>query len=134
MLIGNLTRDPELRYTPGGKAVCNFDIAMNRKFKGGDGQLQEETTYMRITVWGKSGENCGKYLAKGRPVFVEGRLQVRSWKTDAGETRKATDVVAHDVQFLGAKGDAPEKSGGGAAAQRDGDPDMGQKTDEYDFD
>ena len=110
MLMGNLTRDPELRYTSGGSAVCNFSIAMNRKFTDKSGERRDETTYMRVTVWGKQGENCAQYLSKGRGVFVEGRLQSRSWETEDGQKRSAVDVVADSVQFLPGRGG---NSGGG---------------------
>lgn len=114
LLIGNLTRDPELRYTAGGTAVCHFDLAMNRQFKGKDGQLQKETTFIRVNVWGKTGENCANYLSKGRAVFVEGRLNSRSWQTDEGQKRTAVEVVADNVQFLG----SPSGTSSGGAPQR----------------
>ncbi len=101
MLMGNLTRDPELRYTSGGQAVCNFSIAMNRYYNNKEGERQEETTFMRITVWGKQGENCAQYLSKGRSAFVEGRLESRSWEAEDGTKRTSIDVVADNVQFLG---------------------------------
>ena len=104
LLMGNLTRDPELRYTSGGSAVCNFSMAMNRKYTDKSGERRDETTYMRVTVWGKQGENCAQYLSKGRGVFVEGRLQSRSWETEDGQKRSAVDVVADTVQFLPGRG------------------------------
>ncbi len=105
MLMGNLTRDPELRYTSGGQAVCNFSIAINRYYNNKEGERQEETTFMRITVWGKQGENCAQYLSKGRPVFVEGRLQSKSWEDDQGNKRTSVEIVAENVQFLGSASD-----------------------------
>ncbi len=117
-LMGNLTRDPELRYTASGSAVCHFDMATNRRFTGKDGQKREDTCFMRINVWGKSGENCANYLSKGRPVFVEGRLQSRSWQTEDGQKRSAVDVVADSVQFLGSP---PGGGGGGGGRPRDDD-------------
>lgn len=112
LLMGNLTRDPELRYTSGGQPVCNFSIAINRVWNDKQsGEKKEEATFLRVTVWGKQGEHCAQYLSKGRPVFVEGRLSSRSWETEDGQKRSAVDVVADNVQFLGAKGGAP--GGGG---------------------
>jgi single-strand DNA-binding protein len=108
MLMGNLTRDPELRYTSSGQPVCNFSLAMNRYFKDKEGERKEETTFMRITVWGKQGENCAQYLSKGRAAFVEGRLDSRSWEDDEGNKRTAVDVVAENVQFLGGPRDSDD--------------------------
>ena len=100
-LIGNLTRDPELRYTPGGTAVANLGIAVNRRFKDSSGELKEEVCFLTVTVWDKQAEACCQYLKKGRPVFVEGVLQSRFWETKEGEKRSAIDVRAERVQFLG---------------------------------
>ncbi len=101
-LIGNLTRDPELRYTPGGTAVANLGLAVNRKFKDSTGELKEEVCFLTVTVWDKQAEACCQYLSKGRPVFVEGVLQSRFWETSDGQKRSAIDVRAERVQFLGA--------------------------------
>ena len=103
-LIGNLTRDPELRYTPGGTAVANLGIAVNRKFKDSSGELKEEVCFLTVTVWDKQAEACCQYLTKGRPVFVEGVLQSRFWETSDGQKRSAIDVRAERVQFLGSYG------------------------------
>jgi len=103
-LIGNLTRDPELRYTPGGTAVANLGIAVNRKFKDSSGELKEEVCFLTVTVWDKQAEACCQYLTKGRPVFVEGVLQSRFWETSEGQKRSAIDVRAERVQFLGSYG------------------------------
>ena len=100
-LIGNLTRDPELRYTPGGTAVANLGIAVNRRFKDSSGELKEEVCFLTVTVWDKQAEACCQYLKKGRPVFVEGVLQSRFWETSDGQKRSAIDVRAERVQFLG---------------------------------
>lgn len=102
ILMGNLTRDPELRYTPNGTAVANLGLAINRKWKADD-QLKEETDFFDIVVFGKQAENCGEYLSKGRPVLVEGRLQQRRWETDDGQKRSKVEVVANNVQFLGGR-------------------------------
>lgn len=113
-LLGNLTRDPELRHTPQGTSVANFSIAVNRNYKGNDGEFKKETSYFNIIVWGKSGENCQKFLTKGRPVLVEGRLQNRSYETQDGQKRTVTEIVADNVQFLGSGSgrDATDNAGG----------------------
>lgn len=103
-LIGNLTRDPELRSTPGGTAVANLGIAVNRRFKDSSGELKEEVCFLTVTVWDKQAEACCQYLKKGRPVFVEGVLQSRFWETSDGQKRSAIDVRAERVQFLGSYG------------------------------
>lgn len=100
-LVGNLTRDPELRHTAQGAAVASFSIAVNRSFKGSDGDWKKEVSFFNIVVWGKAGENCAKFLAKGRPVLVEGRLANRSYETQDGQKRNITEIVADNVQFLG---------------------------------
>lgn len=100
-LIGNLTRDPELRYTPNGTAVANLGLAVNRRFKDSSGELKEEVCFLTVTVWDKQAEACCQYLLKGRPVFVEGVLQSRFWETNDGQKRSAIDVRAERVQFLG---------------------------------
>jgi single-strand DNA-binding protein len=106
ILIGNLGADPELRYTNTGTAVANFRIATNEVWTDKNGEKQERTEWHQIVVWGKQGENCGKYLKKGRPVFVEGRLQTRSWEDQSGNKRYTTEVVAQAVQFLGGRGES----------------------------
>lgn len=102
ILMGNLTRDPELRYTPGGTAVANFAIAVNRRFKTED-EVREEVDFFDIVVWGKQAENCSEYLSKGRSVLVEGRLQQNRWETSEGQKRSKVEVVANTVQFLGSR-------------------------------
>ena len=104
MLMGNLTRDPELRYTSNGSAVTSFGLAVNRKFKHGD-EWKEDVCFVDITVWGKQGENCAEYLSKGRPAFVEGYLKFSTWESD-GQKRNKLEVVANLVQFLGSRGDS----------------------------
>ncbi|HWA28689.1 MAG TPA: single-stranded DNA-binding protein [Lacunisphaera sp.] len=102
MLIGNLTRDPELRVTPKGTAICTFSIAVNRKFKDDSGGEREEVTYVDIEAWGKSGENISKYCTKGRPLFVEGRLRLDQWEDkNTKEKRSRMKVVLENFQFLG---------------------------------
>ena len=99
-LMGNLTRDPELRYIPSGTAVASFGLAVNTSYTTPNGEKKEDVCFARIVVWGKQAENCAQYLAKGRPVFVEGRLIYRSWEKD-GQTRTTLEVRADRVQFLG---------------------------------
>lgn len=101
-LIGNLTKDPELRYTPGGTAVANLRLAVNRKFKDKDGQMKSDVCYVTAVVWNKQAEVCNQYLQKGKPVFIEGRLQSRSWEAQDGSKRNVLEVRAERVQFLGA--------------------------------
>ena len=103
-LMGNLTRDPELRYIPSGAAVTNFSMAVNRVYTTQSGEKKKDTCFVRIVVWGKIAEACGEYLSKGSPVFVEGRLQSRSWVGQDGQKRNTTEVVANNVQFLRPKG------------------------------
>ena len=112
ILVGNLGRDPELRYTQGGQAVANFTLATNESFNTRDGQRQERTEWHRIVVWGKTAENCAQYLSKGRSVYIEGRIQTREWEDKEGQKQRTTEVVAQSVQFLG------EKRGGGAGPDR----------------
>ncbi len=118
ILMGNLTRDPELRYTPSGAPVCNFDLAVNRSYTTQGGEKRDETCFITIVVWSKQAETCGQYLSKGRPVLVEGRLQQRSWETPEGQKRSAVEVVADRVVFLGGGGGG----GGGGAEEPDVPP------------
>lgn len=104
ILIGNLGADPELRYTPGGQAVATFNIATNESWKDKNGQDQDKTEWHRVVVWGKVSENCAQYLAKGRTVYIEGRLQTREWNDKEGNKRYTTEIVANTVQFLGGPG------------------------------
>lgn len=113
ILTGRLTADPELKYTSSGRALLRLDIAVNRRWINPDsGQPEEEVTFVPVLVWGKQAENCGTYLRKGRQVAVDGRLRIRSFTTQNGDRRRATEVVAQSVHFLGgrptAKGPAPE--------------------------
>jgi single-strand DNA-binding protein len=112
VLVGNLTRDPELRHTPSGTAVCNLRLAVNTRRKDETGQWVDKPNYFDITVWGNQGERCAQYLTKGRPVAVDGRLEWREWETPEGNKRQAVDIVADTVQFLGGRGDG-EGGGGG---------------------
>ena len=98
--MGNLTRDPELRYVPSGTAVATFDIAVNRVYTLPSGEKKEETSFVRVVVWARRAEVCAEYLTKGSPVFVEGRLRSRSWETQDGGKRSTIEVVANNVQFM----------------------------------
>jgi len=100
IVMGHLTRDPELCYAPGGSAVAGFGLGINRRFRDRDGLPNEEVTFVEIVTWGKQAETCGEYLAKGRLVLIEGRLRQERWKTAEGEARSALTVVAERVQFL----------------------------------
>lgn len=104
LLMGNLTKDPELRYTPQGTAVANLRLAVNRKYRTKDQELKEEVCFITAVVWSKQAETCNQYLHKGSSVFVEGRLQSRSWEDNAGAKRSVIEVRAERVQFMGAPG------------------------------
>lgn len=112
MLMGNLTRDPEVRYTPKGSAVGDLSIAINRVYRTDDGQSREEVCYVDIVVWGRQAETCKEYLQKGRPIFVEGRLQLDQWESN-GEKKSKLRVVAERIQFLGGGGQGGSSQGGG---------------------
>ncbi len=113
ILIGNLTRDPELRYTPQGTSVCNFGIAVNRKYRQAE-EMKEEVTFINIVVFGKQADTCGQYLNKGSGVLIEGRLQERRWETEEGQKRSKHEVVAQSVRFM------PKKSEGSGASYSQG--------------
>jgi single-strand DNA-binding protein len=100
LLMGNLTRDPELRYIPSGQAVTSFTIAVNRTYNSQAGEKKEEVSFIRVVVWARMAEICNEYLKKGSPVFVEGRLQSRSWEDKDGGKRSTLEVIAQNVQFL----------------------------------
>jgi single-strand DNA-binding protein len=117
ILIGNLGRDPELRYTKNGQAVANFSLATTERFGGRDGgEEREQTEWHRIVTWGKTAENCAQYLSKGRSVYIEGRIQSREWEDKEGNKRSTTEVVAQRVQFLGSGPRAAAGAGGSAPA------------------
>ena len=110
VLTGNLTRDPELRSLPSGMSVCSLRVACNTRRKNNStGEWDDKPNYFDVTVWGAQGENCARYLAKGRPVAIDGRLEWREWETEGGGKRQAIDIVADSVQFLGGRDD----TGGG---------------------
>jgi len=104
LLIGNLTRDPEVRYTPKGTAVADIGLAVNRVYSGEDGEKREETTFVDVTLWGRQAEVAGQYLKKGRPVFIEGRLQLDTWDDkQTGQKRSRLRVVCENMQLLGSR-------------------------------
>jgi single-strand DNA-binding protein len=129
ILIGNLGRDPELRYLQSGQAVASFSLATTEVFFNREKEKKERTEWHRIEVWGKAAENCAQYLSKGRTVYVEGRLQTREWEDKEGQKRRTTEVVAQTVQFLGGprgSGDAaPPRSGSGGGGSSEGGDDLG---------
>jgi len=124
-LMGNLTRDPELRTTPNGQSVCSFSLALNRSYKGQDGNWTEVTDFVDVVAWGPLGERVAQYLTKGRPALVSGRLQSSSWEKD-GQKRTKVEVVANDVTFLGGREGGQGGEGGSSysssSAQGDSAP------------
>ena len=123
MLIGNLTRDPELRYTPKGTAVAEIGMAINRIRTNDQGQRQEDTTFVDVTLWGRQAELAQQYLSKGRPVYIEGRLQMDTWEDkNSGQKRSKLKVVGENMQFLGGGG-----GGGGGGGSRGGGGEQGQQ-------
>ncbi len=126
ILLGNLTRDPEVRYTPNGAAVASFAVAVNRKYKQGE-ETREEVSYIDIVVFGKQAENCGQYLNKGDGALIEGRLQQRRWETEDGQKRSKVEVAAQSVTFM------PKRSGGGGRDQSSAESAQDAPVDEGDI-
>src|SRR5205823_9423227 len=123
VLVGNLTRDPALRHTPSGTPVCSLRVAVNTRRKDESGQWVDKPNYFDVTAWGQQGENCAQYLAKGRPVAVDGRLEWREWEAQDGSKRQAVEIVADSVQFLGGRMEGEAQAAyvpGGVAAGRGG--------------
>ncbi len=116
VLVGNLTRDPELRHTPGGTPVCSLRIAVNSRRKDESGQWVDKPNYFSVSVFGNQAESCAQYLSKGRPVGIDGRLDWREWQAQDGAKREAVEIVAESVQFLGSR-DGGEGGGGAGANQ-----------------
>ncbi len=114
IIVGNLGRDPEMRYTPSGTAVTNLNVAVNRKWTGRDGQQQEKTTWFRVAAWDKLAELCNQYLRKGSLVLVEGEVEARAWTTQEGEARASLELNARNVRFLSG-GQASSYEGGAAS-------------------
>jgi len=131
VLTGNLTRDPELRSIPGsGMSVCSLRIATNTRRKGSDGEWGDKPNYFSVTVWGAQGENCARFLSKGRPVAIDGRLEWREWEDKtSGAKRESIDIIADSVQFLGGRDD----SGGGGGGENGFTPrsDVPANTDDF---
>ncbi len=120
ILLGNLGADPETRYGQSGSAITNFRLATNERFTDRSGQAQERTEWHRVVTFGKLAEICRDYLAKGRTVYVEGRIQTRSWDDKEGQKRYSTEIVAQTVQFLGGGGGRAQGGGGGGGARPSG--------------
>lgn len=136
-IVGNLGRDPEMRYTPSGQAVCNFSVATNRRWTGNDGQPQEETVWFRVTVWGRQAETCNQYLNKGQQVLCEGRLTAdresggpKVWQDQNGTWRASYEMTALSVRFLSGRGDGGSGYDNGMASAPD---DAGMTEDEIPF-
>jgi single-strand DNA-binding protein len=113
ILVGNLGSDPQVRYTPGGQAVANFNIATSERFNNKAGEKEERTEWHRIVAWGKLAEICQQYLKKGKQVYIEGRLQTRQWEDQQGQKRQTTEIVAQTMQMLGRAGEGGGAMGGG---------------------
>lgn len=114
ILVGNLGRDPELRYTPQGTPVCSFSLATNEKRKDKTGEMQDQTTWFKVTLWGRQAETASQYLTKGRPVYIEGRLRVEEWTDRDGKPRHTLEVHATEMQFIGGGGGGGGTGGGRA--------------------
>lgn len=126
ILVGNLGRDPELRYTPQGTPVCSFSMATNERRKDKTGEMQDQTTWFRVTLWGRQAETASQYLTKGRPVYIEGRLRVEEWTDRDGKPRHTLEVHATEMQFIGGRGgEEPQMeraASAGASASDVGEP------------
>ena len=118
ILVGNLGKDPEVRYTKSGQAVASFSLATSERWTGKDGNKEEKTEWHRIVAWGKLGEICGEYLSKGKQVYIEGRLKTREWEDNDGNKRQTTEIVANNMTMLGqGSGQSGEQSGGQGGGQ-----------------
>jgi single-strand DNA-binding protein len=136
VMTGNLTRDPELRSTNSGTAVCGLRIACNTRRKDGSGNWVDKPNYFDVTVWGAQGENCAQYLAKGRPVAIDGRLEWREWEAQDGTKRQAVEIIADTVQFLGGRSESvgePANQFVPAGAATAPDADFGGSDDDIPF-
>ncbi len=118
VIVGNVGRDPEMRYTPNGVPVTSFTVAVNRRWTGQNGEAQEKTTWFRVTAWRKLAELCNQYLAKGRLVLVEGEVAASAWSGQDGQPRATLELTARNIRFLGGRG---EQGGAGAPAADAGD-------------
>jgi single-strand DNA-binding protein len=134
VMTGNLTADPELRSLPSGMSVCSMRIACNTRRKNAStGEWEDKPNYFNVTVWGAQGENVARYLSKGRPVAIDGRLEWREWEAQDGSKRQATDIIADSVQFLGSREDAPPAAVSGELAGNGSSRGGSQPVDEGDF-
>jgi single-strand DNA-binding protein len=127
ILVGNLGRDPELRYTPQGTPVCSFSMATNERRKDKSGEMQDHTTWFRVTLWGRQAETASQYLTKGRPVYIEGRLRVEEWTDRDGKARHTLEVHGTDMQFIGGgRGEEPpmERAAAAGSATTTEQPEM----------
>ncbi|MFP4352091.1 MAG: single-stranded DNA-binding protein [Puniceicoccaceae bacterium] len=122
ILIGNLTRDPEVRFSSGNNAICKLGLAVSRNYTTRDGEKREETTFVDVDAFGKVAEILGKYLSKGRPVLIEGRLQLDTWESKEGEKRQKLKVVCENFQFLGSGRGGDQDSGGASASPERSSP------------
>ena len=122
ILVGRLGKDPELSYLPSGQSVAKFSLATDRSYKDKTGELKKETDWHNIVAWGKTGEICAKYLVKGRQVYVEGRIQNRTWEARDGKKRYNTDIVAENVVLLGSRGEGDSDSAGRSGTTRAAQP------------
>jgi single-strand DNA-binding protein len=127
ILVGNVGRDPELRYTQGGQPVASFSVATNERFKDRDGNWKDRTEWHRIVAWARLAEICGEYLRKGSQVYIEGRIQTRDWEDKEGNKRQTTEVVALSMQMLGRRGEGGAPMGGGDDQSRGGDESFSQQ-------
>ena len=128
ILVGNCTRDPEIRYTPKGTAVTDLGLAMNRHYSSDGGEKREETTFVDVTLWGRQAEIAGEYLKKGRPVYIEGRLQMDSWEDkNSGQKRSKLKVVGEQMQLLGSRDGGGDGGGGGYQQGRESAPSQGSQ-------
>ena len=119
MLIGNLGKDPEVRFTAAGQAVTSFSLATSEKFKNKSGEMEERTEWHNITLWGKLAKIAGEYLSKGKTVYIEGRLQTRKWQDKEGVERYTTEIIAEQMQLLGSRGGAASGDDGGYSRERE---------------
>jgi single-strand DNA-binding protein len=132
IIVGNLGRDPELRYTPQGTPVCSFSLATNERRKDKTGEMQDQTTWFKITLWGRQAETASQYLTKGRPVYIEGRLRVEEWTDRDGKPRHTLEVHATDMQFIGggaggaARSEEPQAERAPVAEPATGQPDFAE--------
>jgi single-strand DNA-binding protein len=122
ILVGNLGRDPEVRYTPSGTAVANFTLATTETWTDRDGERQSHTEWHRIVAWRRLGEICGEYLSKGKQVYIEGRIRTREWEDQEGNKRKTTEIEAQTMQMLGSRGQGEPVSGAGSGAATEREP------------